>query len=436
MRMEQSLHLLIVDRRRRNALVTWHGSRWLLPIVRMPERVRAGPVLLGWAAEHGITGQIVGQWVGRAAPENDAIDWLAVMDAASERLTAPQNLRWTPLVELRSAASCVDYQRWAAASVLATSKLPATLGPFGTMTWMRDVKTWVDDVVGSLHGSTDDGVPYRTTAYDVVLGLRTARGPVYFKGLSTDRAPEARISAQLAEMAADAFPRTIAVSKRPDGSVWWLIEACPGSPLAAGATCASAARVSAAYAGVQQQTVRAIEEGGFADLAPLDLTPMAIWASDLIDRLDERPHVPFAAVIERSCECVRAARVPHSWIAGDIDPTNVLMHGDEVRFIDLDDSALGPAPIAMATFATRIKRLGISCGSDLYRSYERAWKPQLVMRDLWRDFEIVSTLVDCHLAWKRVVVKTERQEIHGCLGLAQDTLARRLARVVAAHAAA
>jgi len=285
------------------------------------------------------------------------------------------------------------------------------------------------------HSGTDDVVPYRTTAYDVVLGLRTARGLAYFKGVSADRAPEVRMSAQLAEMTADAFPRTIAVSKRPDGSFWWLMEACPGSPLAAGATCASAGRVAAAYADIQQQVMRAIEAGGFADLAPLDLAQMAAWAVDLLDRTDERPQrVVCAEAIKRACERVGATCVPRSWICADLDPTNVLLHGDEVRFIDADDSALGPAPIAMAAFATRIKRLGISCGSDLYRSYERAWKPQLVMRDLWRDFEIVSTLVDCYLAWNKVVVKTERQEIHGCLGLARDAIARRLARVVAANA--
>jgi hypothetical protein len=435
--MEQSLHLLIVDRQRRNTLVTWHGSRWLLPIVRMPERVRAGPVLLRWAAERGITGHIVGQWLGRAAPEHDAIDWLVVMDAADDRVTAPANLRWTPVAELRSATSCVGYQRWAATSVLATSDLPATLGPFGTMTWMQDVNAWVDDVLGSMHRGTDDAVvPYRTTAYEVVLGLRTTRGVAYFKGLSSDRASEARMSTQLAAMAADVFPRTIALSRRPDGSVWWLMEACPGSTLAAVATRASAARAAAAYARVQQQTVRAIEQGHLTDLAPLDLGPMAIWAADLFDRTDERSHVRCAEVIERSCERVRTARVPNSWITADIDPTNILVHGDEMRFIDLDDSALGPAPIAMATFAMRMKRLAVSCSSDLYRSYERAWKPPLVMHERWRDFEIVSTLADCCLAWTRVVVKTERQEIHGCLGLARDALARRLARVVAARDAA
>jgi hypothetical protein len=434
--MEQSLHLLIVDRERGDALVTWHGSRWLLPIVRMPERMRAGPVLLQWAAERGVTGDVVGQWVGRAAPEKGAIDWLVVMDATGEpRAAPPSNSQSTRLAELRSATSCVDYQRWAVANVLSTSDLPAVLGPFGNMTWPQDVHAWVDGVAGALHGGTNDVVAYRTTAYDVVLGLRTARGLVYFKGLSADRAPEARMSAQLAEIAADAFPRTIAVSKRPDGSVWWLMEACPGSPLAASATCAGAAHVAAAYAAVQQQCARAIADGDLGELTPLALGAMAVWAADVLDRTDERPQrVSCAAAIKRACERVSVPCIPRSWICADLDPTNVLMHGDEVRFIDVDDSALGPAPIAMATFATRLKRLGISCGSDLYRSYERAWKPQVVMRDLWRDFEIVSTLVDCHLAWKRVVVKTERQEIHGCLGLARDTLARRLARVVAADA--
>jgi hypothetical protein len=435
--MEQSLHLLIVDRQRGAALASWHGSRWLLPIVRLPERVRAGPLLLRWAGERGITGQILGQWLGRAAPDNDAIDWLAVMDASGDRLTAPgADLQLTRLAELTSAAACVDYQRWATVRALSTSDLPATPGPFGTMNWFRDVQVWVGDVAGVLRDVPDAVVPFRTTAYEVVLGLHTTRGLLYFKGLTSDRTSEPELSAQLARIAPAAFPQTVALAKRSDGTAWWLTEACPGSPLGASASRRSVARVAAAHARVQQTSVRAIETGQLGALAPLALAPMAAWARDLLDRQDEkRQPVPGADVVDRACERVGTARVPHGWVAADFDPANVIVHGNDVRFIDLDDSVLGPAPIAIATFAMRMKRRGLEFGGDLYRSYERAWKPQLFIADRWRDFEIVSTLTDCYLGWKRVVEKTERQEIQGCLGLACAALARRLARGVAAGAA-
>jgi hypothetical protein len=183
--------------------------------------------------------------------------------------------------------------------------------------------------------------------------------------------------------------------------------------------------------------MNAVASGHLAGLPTLDLSPMAAWATWLLrDTGDRREPDSTAAVaaIDTACARVNSADVPHSWMSADFDPTNVLVDGDDVRFIDLDDCAFGPAPIAMSTFATRVHRLGIACAGELYGTYERAWSPALDLAGRWRDFEIVSTLVDSYLGWRRVVMKTQREEISGALEPARIALARRLARLVAAEA--
>src|SRR2546425_11480865 len=107
--MRQYLHLLVVDRRRRTALTAVYGARWLLPMVSGAERARAAPLALGWAADHGVTGDVVGQWLGRVTPDGAAVDWLIVIVSDEARSALP-GASWTPLGVLRSSPSLLDYQ--------------------------------------------------------------------------------------------------------------------------------------------------------------------------------------------------------------------------------------------------------------------------------------------------------------------------------------
>src|SRR5437868_12343752 len=96
--MLQTLHLLIVDEERGGALLTRYGRRWLMPVVCLPERVRPGPALLQWAAARGLSARFVGQWLGRAAPDGKAIDWLAVLASSAERaIVSAAGLEWLSL---------------------------------------------------------------------------------------------------------------------------------------------------------------------------------------------------------------------------------------------------------------------------------------------------------------------------------------------------
>lgn len=418
--MEQVLHLLIVDADGREALASWHASRWMLPIACTPERVRAGCVVRSWLAARGLTGDIIGQWLGRVGPM--VTDWLFVVHCLDpcRQLACDTALRWTSTATLASSPSCLDYQSWAVARALAQGEWPAVPGPFGVFSWASEVRAWIADVSDSRLAGSDAVVPYRTSPYEVVLGVRTNRGQVFFKGLSSDRASEARLTMQLADIAPEFFPRTIALTIRQDGSVLWLTEGCPGVTLDRQPTRANAARVAAALASAQMWVRSAVGRGAVSSLVPLDLRRVAEWSASLIE----------APAFADACTGLLQAEAPSSWISFDVDPTNVLVEGDAVHFVDLDDSAFGLAPLAMATLSRRLARLGMPRDPLVFRAYERGWSPALVIGDRWHAFEVVSSVVESYLGWNRVLTKSERGEITGAVEPVRRALAVRLARLI------
>src|SRR5262245_36295852 len=113
--MREFLHLLVVDRERGMAAAAAYDGRWFLPIVCGPSRARAAPLVLEWLARRGMGGDVLGQWLGRVAPDGRAIDWLMAV-ASDARTNAGSGLRWIPLHALRSSPSLMEYQQWALAT--------------------------------------------------------------------------------------------------------------------------------------------------------------------------------------------------------------------------------------------------------------------------------------------------------------------------------
>src|SRR5205807_1243199 len=129
------------------------------------------------------------------------------------------------------------------------------------------------------------------------------------------------------------------------------------------------------------------------------------------------------AAIANACRTVSASDLPRSWIPLDLDPGNVLIDDGVVRFIDLDDSRIGAAPLAALTFVRRTRR--IRTGADwplwteaVHRAYEEAWAPPLEVRRRWSDLDAASMMIDAHLGWQRLLQKIERHEVHGARELA------------------
>lgn len=427
--MQQVLHLMIVDPDSCAALVTSHGNRWLLPILSCPERLRAGLLIRRWTAERGITGPVVGQWLGRAVPSRDDVDWLVVVRASARR-SADQSagLRWVPLACLESRVSLLEYQHWAVGTAMGTRALPSIPGPFGTMWWMDEVLAWVRSVIGERElGPTGEIVPHRTTAYNVVLQIPTRSGALYFKGVSADRSDETITMWRLSELLPKAFPSTCAARTLSDGSVWWLMEECPGTPLTVTpVTPERAARVAVAYARLQQELARRLGSDSVPPVRQLEIARMVVWAEALLaDACTPAEAARYGDVIRRACWRACRREVPRGWIFTDLDPANVLVHDEQVRFIDLGDARIGPAPIALSTFARRLRRLGVPSDGP-YGAYEAAWTPALSLRHEWPVFELLSCLFECYGSWMRVVVKDQRGETHGLLERLRTRLAKRL----------
>jgi len=313
----------------------------------------------------------------------DAVDWLMVIAARRGSPASGPPLEWIPIDVLAGGPSVLDYQTWAIARCLEAGWRPNVDGPFGTLDWPDHVRGWL---ANTLRFGPCSCTSYRASPFEVVAAFDTPRARVYFKGLAGARISEPIINQCLAAAAPDSFARTLALERREDGTLWWVTAECPGRPAS------DPDVVAAALARLQCQ----LREG-------------ALDAPEL-----PRVDLPAAAF----------AHLPESWMPMDLDPSNVLVDGGQVRFIDLDDSFIGPAPLAMAGFARR-------CGAAVtaYRAYERAWTPPLGALD-WRHLENEAIAFQTSLGWKRVLVHIDRGEVHADLDLLRNRIHARLARAI------
>jgi hypothetical protein len=427
--MQQLLHLLIVNPDRRECLAALHSQRWLLPIASCTERARAGPLIARWLAEHGLPGQVIGQWLGRVSAANDAMDWLVIVDARGVRSDpAPAGMYWTPFEELQSSDSLLDYQQWALRKAV-LHDLPSVPGPFGSMTWLDEVRDWLNVVAGPLTGPP---ICYKATPYEVVLGIAAASGTVYFKGLAEDRVAESTLTSTLANELPDSFAPTLALEQRAGGAAWWVTANCAGTTLAADPTRERAALVAVNLARTQRHL-----SSRTAGLTIIDagLSGAAAWGSGLLAaHSDADSGDGHDAALARVCRTVNDADLPHSWIPLDLDPGNVLIDDEAVRFIDLDRSRVGAAPLSLSLLLRRLRRIRSDSASpqwvEVMRAYEQPWTPHLDLREAWSDLEMASVLVESHLSWQELCRKAARGEVYGALDLAATRAAQMLARAL------
>ena len=411
--MRQILHLLLVDASRGTSLVAHYGTRWLLPVLTGAERARADPLAVGWAAAHGISCDVVGQWLGRI--DAHGTDWLMVLKTLDLRHKVDSQLECTALPALEPARALVEYQGWALAQAIRGGPPPSMPGPFGRFGWLDDVKEWMAPILEPASSTALSHL--RSSPQEVVLRARTSHGDLYFKGLTSERAAEARLTQAMATVIPEHFAPTIALEERADGSVWWLAAACPGGAATEGH------RVASRLAAIQQRVMG--QPLIRRQLRKLDVPAALRWGSELLSSSAS------ATQLERQGHCAITARVPESWIPMDLDPTNVLVDGrGTVRFIDLDDSFLGPAPLAMALFAKRTRGLrGFACASSksLYDRYERSWPRRLSDVD-WPAFEVTATLLEAWLGWQRLERNRRSGHVHGGHGFAEARIRDRLTR--------
>lgn len=433
--MQQLLHLLLVDADLEAALVASAGGRCVLPIIAAPDTCRIGAVIRQWAHARDVWVQPVGQWLGRVSPQG-AVDWLVVMQATKEcARRVGSELTWVNLAALADAPWHVDYQRWAIARLLAGDGGLSVPGPFGNPTWLQQVSDWIREALDEPRGASFDVTPHRLSSHDVVLECSTDRGRWFFKGLSCRRAPEAQLTAVMSGLMPASFATTLALEPRADGSAWWLMDACPGVPMTERLTVEDGVRIVEACATVQRTIARELQRGRHVPAPVLDLSALSAWSVRAVRGAAGGSPPETRRAIEVACDEVASVGV-YSWVAADLDPSNVIVDGHAVRFIDLDDALLAPAPLALATFARRLERAvrdrdwATAWPLQLVHAYERAWHPPLDLRRHWPAIDLVSDCLECWLAWQRMESKIASGEVHGVREVAQPALQRRLLRAV------
>jgi hypothetical protein len=297
------------------------------------------------------------------------------------------------------------------------------------MTWFDDVRKWLKVVAGPPIGSP---ICYKATPYEVVLGIETASGTVYFKGLVGDRVAEATLTSTLAGELPQSFARTLALERRADDSVWWLAAQCSGTTLAADLTRERTVRAVVNLARVQRHVSGLMTGCAVLDT---DLTAAATWGRALLlERSGAATADRCDAALSRACRTVSDADLARSWIPLDLDAGNVLVDDASVKFIDLDRSRFGSVPLAVSTLLRRLKRVPSGSASPQWldavrRGYEQSWTPHLELRE-WSGFETASLLLESHLGWQQLSRKAERGEVHGVLDVAAAHAALRLARAL------
>jgi hypothetical protein len=397
--MPQLLHLLIVDRDRRRALVQRHGGRWLLPIAACGERARGPSIVARWLADHAIDGAVVGQWRGRLSYDARACDWLLIV-AASRGQAAPATLVWTPVDELRSSPAMVEYQLWALMGLSAGDL--SVPGPFGRLSWIDDVVRWASERAAV--DLTRRTVCYRASPYEVVVRLQGEVGRFYFKGLAAAAATDAMAMHAASVAAPGSFTPTIALETTPDGTVWWLMGECAGQTLVSTMSSSHVVRVAADVCRLQQKLLDT------RPVSRLDLGSLLSGAHELLQPCDAGVQSRVAVAFDY----VSGLRT--GWTPLDLDPTNVLVSASGIRYIDLEPR-IAAMPLSASIFAHRLcRRLGIGLESDLIAAVRRAYEQASGESVIWKQVDIAAASVEVLLGFDRLKRNVERGDVSGPSG--------------------
>jgi hypothetical protein len=400
--MQPYLHFLVVDRRRRSALIQVVDGRWMLPVVTCSERARAPLIAARWLVARQLTGVVAGQWLGRIAPNGHSIDWLIAI-AADSPLESPP-FSWASIDGLESSRAVVDYQAWCIDRVVTRVGIGVG-GPFGSLDWIDHARSWIEST-----GLTALSSPicFRASAHDVVLGMRCGSAEMYFKGAAPDRAFDLHAIAAAARALPESFPRTLAMEEDAS-STKCVLQGCVGVPLA---------RLR------DEHAVRvAFDIGRVQRRLAAELLRSTINLSDIIGAADGLLEwaglPPLSAPTRHAFDEVMS--LPEGWTPLDLDPSNVFVDGSHVSYIDLEPR-IAVMPIALSVLARRLHATG-----EHLRALRRAYESALRVRVPWQSVDLVSVVAEIVLGWRTMLRNVEYEEVSGRVDRVERAVAKRLA---------
>ena len=208
------------------------------------------------------------------------------------------------------------------------------------------------------------------------------------------------------------------------------MESWPGVPLSARLTDASIAHAAAECVRMQERIgdVRCLRPA----LPRLDAVALTRWSRDIVDPSRDRQATD---AIDRAVDDVVAAGFADRWLPLDLDPANILLDDqDRVAVIDLDDSFVGPAPLAAAPLVRRVRararRGATASGADVVRvAYERMSQRPMTPR-LWKALDTLAVVIEARLACQRLETGRARGALQGPVDILVDRIRTSLVRTV------
>jgi Ser/Thr protein kinase RdoA (MazF antagonist) len=197
---------------------------------------------------------------------------------------------------------------------------------------------------------------YRASPWRTVIRFDTTGEPVFFKSTTERPFRDACVGRVLFEYMPRHFSRTLAFDEERG---WCLSSAAPGRSLADHLTVDRVRSAMEAIASNQiamTGRVHLLERAGAPYPSVMDLVENTIGqlacCTDLIAPVEWDQ---IATEARQAYWTLRKLELPVAWIHGDLAGDNIFMSGENAFFIDLNESWIGPAPIAAIDLLTWLR---------------------------------------------------------------------------------
>jgi hypothetical protein len=357
-------HIVACDRRADHVLAGESCGRWILPSVT----VNVGQSLLATVARAlarlGIRGNIVHEARMADGWQPDRLhSYCAVVMEASRRNAT---LRAIPSLDPTQAVWTVQ----STAVNLVRTRLQSPSAPFDDVNEHVRAMEWMGAQIRIPDPDPGATTAHRRSRFHAVTSVRTPRGDVYFKAGPGRVNAEAGLTQVLRRLLPEVFAETLAHDPERE---WWLYAGVPGFPLSESFTEQDGLLAVRTLARTQIRVCG--ERAMAAQLKGRELTGRILFAranetvaqlsrktparSKAVDRGPSDAAVLWSSIKEdvaRCCDSLDVLQLPPTWVPSDFWSANILRDHSATRLIDVEDSYLGPAPLAVWRFLTDIDR--------------------------------------------------------------------------------
>jgi hypothetical protein len=327
-----------------------------------------------------------------------------VMSRHSAELPCNLELRGIESIDTRDLDE--DERAWLCDVVAGT---PALCGPFARLGWLKEAQTWIKSYVTGAEFNGDFR-QYNASGTFALLRLSTKSGQSYWlKATGEPNKHEFSITIELAKLFPNYLPTVVAM--RENWNAWVTEDA--GAALGDTQDPEILAAAVEALADLQLLSLDHISRLEAAGCLNRRLSSVQVHLPEVFAFLEEsmehqtstkvRPLSPsrlgeIRFIVEQACERMQELSIPDCLVNGDINLNNILFDGQQFRFTDWAEGAIGNPFFTLQQVIQHVIRDGehLEWVPRLCDAYRRKWLAVLTERQIDCAFVVMPllTLVD------------------------------------------